>query len=78
MFSDDDTLTARPSVVPLRYPEQLRTSGLALHTQGLAGQAAAIDETFGRGRVVVFPYDLNFRGLTQGTQRLLWNAVFGP
>jgi hypothetical protein len=78
MFSDDDTLTVRPSLAPLRYPAEIQTSGLALHTQGLAGQAAAVDEPFGRGRVLVFPYDLNFRGLTQGTQRLLWNAVFGP
>jgi hypothetical protein len=56
----------------------MATSGLALHTHRLAGQPAAVDEPVGRGRVVLFPFDLNFRGLTQGTQRLLWNAVFGP
>jgi hypothetical protein len=79
MFSDDDTIAVRPDAAPLRYPPRgLETSGLALHTQRLAGQAAAVDERFGRGRVILFPYDLNFRGLTQGTQRLLWNAIFGP
>ncbi|MGZ8606118.1 MAG: M14 family zinc carboxypeptidase [Actinomycetota bacterium] len=80
MFSDDDTIRVRPSAAPLRYPAagRLATSGLALHTQKLAGQPAAVDEPYGRGRVVLFPYDLNFRGLTQGTQRLLWNAIFGP
>jgi hypothetical protein len=80
MFSDDDTIAVRPSAAPLRYPplNDLDTSGLALHTQRLAGQPAAVDEPFGAGRVVLFPYDLNFRGLTQGTQRILWNAVYGP
>jgi hypothetical protein len=78
MFSDDDTMAVRPGAAPMRYPAAgLRTSGLALHTQRLAGQPAAVDERFGRGRVILFPYDLNFRGVTQGTQRLLWNAIFG-
>ncbi|MGH2636322.1 MAG: M14 family zinc carboxypeptidase [Actinomycetota bacterium] len=80
MFADDDTVAARPGAVPLRYPalSAFDTSGLALHTQRLAGQPAAVDEQFGSGRVVLFPFDLNFRGLTQGTQRILWNAVYGP
>ncbi len=78
MFSDDDTIRVRPSAAPLRYPSAgLATSGLALNTQHLAGQPAAVDEAFGDGRVVVFPYDLNFRGMSQGTQRVLWNAIFG-
>jgi hypothetical protein len=80
MFSDDDTIEVRPGAAPMRYPSlaNLETSGLALHTQRLAGQPAAVDEAYGSGRVVLFPYDLNFRGLTQGTQRLLWNAIYGP
>jgi hypothetical protein len=80
MFSDDDTLRVRPSAAPMRYPRAggFATSGLALHTQGLIGQAAAVDEAFEQGRVVLFPFDLNFRGMTQGTQRILWNAIFGP
>jgi Zinc carboxypeptidase len=81
MFSDDDTIDVRPAAAPLRYPVPgagFATSGLPLHTQKLAGQPAAVDEPFGHGRVVLFPYDLNFRGMTQGTQRVLWNALFGP
>jgi len=27
---------------------------------------------------VVFSFEPNFRAFTEGTQRLLWNAVFGP
>jgi hypothetical protein len=81
MFEDDDTISVAPSAAPMRYPEVgggFEVSGSPLHTQKLAGQPAAVDESFGAGRVVLFPYNLNFRVLTQGTQRLLWNAVFGP
>jgi hypothetical protein len=80
MFSDDDTISVGPAAAPLRYPsaKDFDTSGLALHTQKLAGQPAAVDEAFGSGRVVLFPFDVNFRGITQGTQRILWNAIVGP
>lgn len=78
LFSDDDTIRVRPSSAPLRYPRGgLQTSGQALHTQHLAGRPAAVDEALGEGRVLLFPFDLNFRGMSQGTQRLLWNAIFG-
>ena len=78
MYSGDDLVRVRASAAPLRYPSRgLETSGLSLHTQRLAGQPAAVDEGLGRGRVVLFPFDLNFRGMSQGTQRLLWNAIFG-
>jgi hypothetical protein len=80
MFSNDDTIRVDPADAPIRYPPlgAFETSGLALHTHRLAGQPAAVDQTYGRGRVVLFPFDLNFRGITQGTQRILWNAIVGP
>jgi hypothetical protein len=80
MFASDDTIRIASRYAPLRYPQvdDFDTSGLALHTQRLAGQPAAVDQPFGDGRVVLFPYDVNFRGITQGTQRILWNAITGP
>jgi hypothetical protein len=80
MFASDDTIKIDDAYAPMRYPPErsFDTSGLALHTHQLAGQPAAVDQAFGRGRVVVFPYDLNFRGITTGTQRILWNAITGP
>jgi hypothetical protein len=80
MFSSDDTIKIDDAYAPMHYPPQrsFDTSGLALHTHKLAGQPAAVDQPFGRGRVVLFPYDLNFRGITTGTQRILWNAITGP
>ena len=43
----------------------------------LAGTSAVADEAVGEGRVVSFSIDPNFRAWTQGTQRLLWNAIVG-
>jgi hypothetical protein len=81
MFDDDDTIRVASRFAPMHYPAVGRgfeTSGLALHTQRLAGQAAAVDEPRGDGRIVLFPFDVNYRAYTQGTQRMLWNAILGP
>jgi hypothetical protein len=43
-----------------------------------ARPTAVLDEPFGRGQVLLFQHDPSLRGLTRTTQRLLWNAVFGP
>jgi hypothetical protein len=81
VYDDDDLIAVRPSAAPLRYPELgegFQVSGVALHTQHLAGRPAAVDEPFGEGRVVLFPFDVNFRGSTLGSLRVLWNAIVGP
>ncbi len=44
----------------------------------LAGTSVLADEAVGNGRVISFSIDPNFRGWTQGTHRLLWNAIVGP
>src|SRR6185436_17481616 len=54
------------------------TSGLTIGVQTLAGTSVVSDEAVGSGRVISFSIDPNFRGWTQGTQRLLWNAIVGP
>lgn len=81
LFDDDDLINVRPSAAPLRYPELghgFQVSGVSLHTQHLAGRPAAVDEAFGDGRVVLFPFDVNFRGSTLGSLRVLLNAIAGP
>jgi Zinc carboxypeptidase len=54
------------------------TSGLAIGVETLAGTSVLVDEAVGNGRVISFSIDPNFRAWTQGTQRLLWNAIVGP
>jgi hypothetical protein len=52
-------------------------SGEADGEAALGGTAAVIDEAVGEGRTVAFGFEPNFRAFTDGTQRVLWNAVFG-
>lgn len=81
MFDSEDTIHVDAVAAPMWYPALdagFATSGSSLRTQKLAGQPAAVDETFGAGRVVLFPFNTNFRLFTQGTQRVLWNAILGP
>jgi len=67
--------------VPLRYPDagssDFFVSGQADGASALGGRPAATDERVGRGRVVAFGFDPNFRAFTEGTEKLLRNAMFG-
>jgi len=61
---------------PATLVKGMDTSGLAEGVEELAGSAVAVDEAVGQGRSLVLSFDPNFRGWTEGTQRLLWNALF--
>jgi hypothetical protein len=52
-------------------------SGLDVGASDLAATTVVADEPVGAGRVISFAIDPNFRGWSEGTQRLLWNALFG-
>jgi hypothetical protein len=71
-----------PSQVALAYPPagdpDFFVSGFAAGAGELGGTAAVIDEPVGDGRAVLFSFEPNFRAFTDGTQRLLRNAVLGP
>ncbi|HEX5015164.1 MAG TPA: M14 family zinc carboxypeptidase [Candidatus Limnocylindrales bacterium] len=81
MYQDDDVM--KPGLgrafatFPSSSSDDFATSGLTLGINALAGTAAVADEAVGQGRVVSFSFDPNFRAWTQGTQRLLWNAIVG-
>jgi hypothetical protein len=81
MYQDDKTmkpgLGASVATYPAAGQPAYATSGLAIGVDGLAGTSSVVDEAVGAGRVVAFASDPNFRGWTQGTQRLLWNALLG-
>jgi Zinc carboxypeptidase len=70
-----------PAKVALRYPaagsEDFFMSGEADGEAALGGTAAVIDERVGEGRTVSFGFEPNFRAFTDGTQKILHNAMFG-
>jgi hypothetical protein len=82
MYLDD--MVMRPgagyaaAAFPARGSPSFGVSGLAEGIDQLGGSAAVVDEPVGSGRSVVFSVDPNFRGWSQGTQRILWNAIVGP
>ena len=83
MFQDDDMLHPGPGGIsaatyPAASDAAYATSGLALGVPALAGTSAVVDEAVGLGRAVLFAIDPNFRAWTQGTQRILLNALIGP
>jgi len=67
-----------PYQTPLRVAKDALVSGYlsANNQQALAGSAAALVETLGRGTVVVLADHPAFRGLARGANRLLFNAIF--
>ncbi len=72
---------ANGAAAPVRFPaassEEFFVSGFADGAEALGGSAAVVDEPVGEGRTIAFGFEPNFRAFTDGTQRLLWNAVFG-
>lgn len=82
MYVNDAVMTPGLGQAAARFPALgdpvFHTSGLAIGVDELANTAALVDEAVGSGRSVVFSFDPNFRGWTEGTQRLLWNALYGP
>ena len=81
MYHDDALMSPGLGQALLSFPTALDkatdTSGLAEGVEELAGSAAVIDEPVGLGRSVVFAFDPNFRGWTEGTQALLRDALAG-
>jgi hypothetical protein len=82
MYQDDNLMQPGLGTAVGTYPaagdDAFATSGLAVGVNTLAGTSFLTDEAVGQGRVIAFSIDPNFRAWTQGTQRLLWNAIVGP
>lgn len=82
-FYEYDRVMSLPDVagVAVRYPdassEAFFVSGFARGERELQQTAAVADERYGAGRVVLFAAEPNFRGFTDGTQQILWNAMYG-
>ncbi len=74
-------MSANGATAPVRFPaaatEDFFVSGFADGAEALGGTAAVVDEPVGDGRTVAFGFEPNFRAFTDGTQRLLRNAILG-
>ena len=65
--------------VAARYPDRpLLLSGTADGDEHLRGRAAVVDVPVGRGRVVLFGFNVVNRAHTPGVWKLLLNALIGP
>ena len=82
MYEADRILRPVDGTAPVAYPafggEDFAVSGLSTGSDRLGGTAAVVDEPMGDGRTIVFSTDPNYRAWTEGTQRILWNAILGP
>jgi hypothetical protein len=79
MYDDDARMDAGLGAAAGRFPSGTQqVDGLDIGASSLAGTSVVADEHVGQGRVISFSIDPNFRGWTEGTWRLLWNALLGP
>ncbi|GAA3810997.1 hypothetical protein GCM10022226_34320 [Sphaerisporangium flaviroseum] len=70
---------SNPSQAVVSYPAadspDWFVSGFASGAEELGGTTAVLDEPVGQGHVVLFAAEPNYRALTDGTTRLLTNAI---
>jgi hypothetical protein len=74
-----DVPSNSPVRVIARYPargDDILMSGFLQGSPAIAGKAAAIEASVGRGRVVMFGFRPQYRGQSYGTFRMLFNALF--
>jgi hypothetical protein len=81
LFDNDDIVRHAPTGAEVAwYTKPVVTSGLMTDYDRaiVEGTPAILDDSYGDGRVIVFPFDPNYRLYTIGMERVIWNAIFGP
>jgi hypothetical protein len=80
VLDQGDPVLAAASGIVGRFPPATRfwRSGYATGESAIEDTAAVIHERAGAGDVVLFSFDPAFRGYTEGTERLLANALLLP
>ena len=57
------------------YADQVVASGWAVGTQNMAGRAAVVEASLGKGKVVLFGPRVQNRGQTLATYKMLFNGI---
>jgi hypothetical protein len=84
VFNIGDKIMTAPKDVPVavRYPaytsDDWFRSGYAAGDRRYSNTAVVVDERVGAGHVFSFSNEPDFRGYTDGTERILWNAIVQP
>lgn len=81
-FTSYDAVMKATSGVAVSYPAvdspDWFVSGFEKGASELGGTAAVVDQPVGKGRSVLFAAEPNFRAFSDGTTKLLYNAILGP
>ncbi|MBO2446725.1 hypothetical protein J4573_06460 [Actinomadura barringtoniae] len=81
-FTSYDPVMKASSGVAVSYPAvnspEWFVSGYQKGAEELGGTAAVVDQPVGKGRSVLFAAEPNFRAFSDGTAKLLLNAITGP
>lgn len=81
-FTSYDPVMKASSGVAVSYPPvdspDWFVSGFERGAAELGGTAAVVDQPLGKGRSVLFAAEPNFRAFSDGTAKLLYNAILGP
>jgi hypothetical protein len=73
-----ETLPGFKGAVLARYPKQQDPleSGLILHSELLHDKIAALQVSYGRGRILLYGFKPQHRGQAHGTYRYLFNELY--
>ncbi|WP_433230960.1 M14 family zinc carboxypeptidase [Actinomadura formosensis] len=81
-FTSYDLVMRASTGVVVSYPQadspDWFVSGFERGSSELGGTAAVVDQPVGAGRSVLFAAEPNFRAFSDGTAKLLYNAILGP
>jgi hypothetical protein len=65
-----------PRVITRYADKGLLMSGRLIGEKHMAGKAAAVEVPYGKGRIILFGFRVNFRASTPVTFKLFFNALY--
>ena len=78
VFSIDSSYFNDRYHVVVSYPERdILQSGWLVGEEHLSNRAAVVSVTYGKGRVILYGFRVQFRATTHGTFKLLFNGLLG-